>query len=283
MTIQHPELSVVLGSLNRRRLLQQTVRSIRTNGFHGAMEIIVIDGGSTDGTCEWLARQRDVLTLVQPNFRIRQADGSNRRAHTWGEFINLGFRQARAPWILMVSDDVVLCPGAMENGLVELRNLQKQGKKVGGGAMFWREYPRDRNYHVKLLPGGFVHINHGFFLKEALAAVGYADETSFEFYGADGDLTMRLNLDGWRTCALENSYAEHLSHRLRWRRLLSGKAERTPNRDMETFARKYGHMGHPVQSMKKDWQDSSRAALAFWKTDWKACVEGIVRRGIQHG
>ena len=283
MTRDPPELSVILGSLNRRRLLQQTLHSIRTNGFLGTMEIIVIDGGSTDGTCEWLARQQDVLTLVQPNFRIRQADGSHRRAHTWGEFINLGFRQARAPWVLMVSDDVILCPGAMENGLTDLRNFQKQGNKIGGGAMFWREYPRDRNYHVKLLPGGCIHINHGIFLKEALAAVGYADETSFEFYGADGDLTMRLNQNGWKTCVLENSYAEHLCHRIPWKRLLSGRTECQPNRDMETFDRKYGQMGNPVQPISKEWRDSSRSALAFWKTDWKACVEGTMRRVIQHG
>lgn len=278
MRMKPPELTVVLGSLNRRRLLQQTLRSIRMNGFSGSMEVIVVDGGSTDGTCEWLSRQRDVLTLVQPNYRVKQADGSNRRAHTWGEFINLGFRQARAPWILMVSDDVILCPGAIERGLTELRTLQKQGQKIGGGAMFWREYPRDRDYHVKLLPGGFVHINHGFFLKEALAAVGYADETTFEFYGADGDLTMRLNLNGWRTVALENAFAEHLNHRARLMRLLTRTSSLYLDKDMEKFNRKYERLEYPARTICKFWSDSSRSARAFLRVDPWACFQGLIRR-----
>ena len=283
MNQNRPELSIVLGSLNRRRLLQQTLQSIRMNGFREAMEIIVVEGGSTDGTCEWLARQRDVLTLIQPNYPVVLPDGSRRRRHTWGEFINLGFRQARAPWILMVSDDLILCPGAIERGLEKLRTLQHQGIPVGGGAIYWREYPRDSTYHVKLLPGGFVHINHGFFFKEALDAVGYADETAFEFYGADGDLTMRLNLKGWGTIALENSFAEHLCHRFRWKRFLSRQAVISPSRDMETFEKKYGHLRYSGQSIAKDWIDPGRTARVFWKIDWKACVEATVRRMIQHG
>ena len=39
------------------------------------MEIIVIDGGSTDGTCDWLAKQRDILTIIQPNYTIIDFDG----------------------------------------------------------------------------------------------------------------------------------------------------------------------------------------------------------------
>ena len=51
------DISVVLGSKNRKNLLKATINSIRKNGFHGNLEIIVIDGGSTDGTCSWLAKQ----------------------------------------------------------------------------------------------------------------------------------------------------------------------------------------------------------------------------------
>ena len=62
------DLSVVMGSKNRKNLLKATINSIRTNGFNGNIEIIVVDGGSNDGTCDWLAKQTDVFTIVQPNY-----------------------------------------------------------------------------------------------------------------------------------------------------------------------------------------------------------------------
>ena len=58
------DLSVVMGSKNRKNLLKATINSIRTNGFNGNIEIIVVDGGSNDGTCDWLAKQTDVFTIV---------------------------------------------------------------------------------------------------------------------------------------------------------------------------------------------------------------------------
>ena len=38
------DITVVLGSKNRKRLLKATIESIRNNGFPGQIEIIVIDG-----------------------------------------------------------------------------------------------------------------------------------------------------------------------------------------------------------------------------------------------
>ena len=83
------DISVVLGSKNRKNLLKATIDSIRENGFDGKMEIIVVDGGSTDGTCDWLAGQRDILTIVQPNYSIRDEEGISVLRHSWGEFMIL--------------------------------------------------------------------------------------------------------------------------------------------------------------------------------------------------
>jgi glycosyltransferase involved in cell wall biosynthesis len=273
------DVSVVLGSLNRKRLLAHAIDSVRSNGFKGKLEIIVVDGGSRDGTREWLAQQKDISTIVQPNYNVRQADGTLRRAHTWGEFINLGFRAASAPWIVMISDDVILCPGAIESGLRELESRSARGEKIGGGAFFYRDYPRSVRYHVKLLPGGFVHINHGFFNKDALEFVGYADASSFEFYGADADLTMRLNLNGWSTIALHQSYAEHLNHRVDLHRGLN-RTSSVPNSDMTVFFARYPRLGYDQKSIAKSWYDSNQSARPFWFIDPLACFQGMFLRYV---
>jgi glycosyltransferase involved in cell wall biosynthesis len=273
-----PDLSIVMGCLNRCRLLHETIRSVRENGFSGRMEIIAVDGGSTDGTCDWLAEQKDILTIVQPNYKVSAPDGNLRRAHSWGEFINLGFRQAKAPWILMISDDLLLCRGSIENGLKQLHELQQQGRKVGGGAMFWREYPRDRDYHVKLLPGGFAHVNHGFFWKEALEEVGYADENAFEFYGADGDLTMRLNLAAWQTVPLDYSFAEHLNHRSHWAKLIKMSGSNPAAKDMNLFFEKYKHLEYLKHQATKTWTDPGNIGRAFWKANPWVCMQGALRK-----
>ncbi|MDR1023605.1 MAG: glycosyltransferase [Prevotellaceae bacterium] len=207
------KISVVLGSKNRKNLLKATISSIRSNGFDGVIEIIVVDGGSTDGTCSWLAKQKDVFTIIQPNYKITNAAGVRILAHSWGEFMNIGFRYAHAPYIVMVSDDLILAPECLQNGYNEMERRRKEGEKVGGGAFFFREYPRHTYYRVQLLQKEYVLVNHGFFLKEALEGINYLDEINYNFYAGDGDVCMRLNEAGWKTIPLNGCFAEHLCHK----------------------------------------------------------------------
>jgi GT2 family glycosyltransferase len=53
------QVSVVLGSYNRRRFLKATIQSIRNNGISVPYEIIVVDGGST-------FRMRSLWWMVAP-------------------------------------------------------------------------------------------------------------------------------------------------------------------------------------------------------------------------
>ena len=62
-------VSIVLGTYNRRRYLRQTLAQIRGElaGWDVPAEIIVVDGGSTDGTPGWLARlEQAVARLLSP-------------------------------------------------------------------------------------------------------------------------------------------------------------------------------------------------------------------------
>ena len=63
----HPQISIVIGSYNRRPLLPAVLECIRNNGISVPYEIIVVDGGSNDGSVAYLTRQRDVISIIQHN------------------------------------------------------------------------------------------------------------------------------------------------------------------------------------------------------------------------
>lgn len=201
------EVSYVLGSLNRRQLLEQAVDSVRADCAGLRYEIIVVDGGSTDGSIEWLCAQSDLISIVQHNRYER--DGEKRRRMSWGRFMNIGFRAASAPWIAMISDDCYLLPGSTAAALKRVGEARASGLKVGGCAFYFRNWPLEEAYYVQRTLGGNLMVNHGLYAREALEAVGYANEDDYAFYKADSDLSLRLWKAGFAITDSKASVCEH--------------------------------------------------------------------------
>jgi glycosyltransferase involved in cell wall biosynthesis len=267
------QISVVLGSKNRKNLLKATIDSIRHNGFSGKMEIIVIDGGSVDGTCNWLAKQRDILTIIQPNYKIIDQEGISILAHSWGEFMNIGFRYASGKYILMVSDDLILERGCIQKGYDEIERRLASGEKIGSGAFFFREFPRHDYYRVGVLPGGYIALNHGFYLKQALEEVGYLDEKSYNFYYADSDVIMRLNKSGWKSIFLDDCYANHLCHKPTFNKRLNYPPSHI--RDKNKFDTKYPADEHNTVMIKK-YSGMGINAVPFYKYGFTNVIYGYL-------
>ncbi len=203
-------MSVVLGTYNRLPFLQLALASIRTEIASCAHEIFVIDGGSDDGTVPWLVMQKDIITIVQHNRGEWQGKPLERRS--WGYFMNLGFKAASGEYICMLSDDCLVIPGAITNGLNHFEALRMQGRKVGALAFYWRDWSKSEAYHVGYTLGDKLYVNHGFFLRTALQEVDYIDEETFFFYNADGDVCLKLWQKGYAVCESPHSYIEHYPH-----------------------------------------------------------------------
>ena len=85
-----PELSVIIPALNAARLLPATLASIK-----GADEILVVDGGSADGTAD-IAASRGARTILAERGR--------------GQQLIAGALAARGRWLLFLHADTCLDP-----------------------------------------------------------------------------------------------------------------------------------------------------------------------------
>ena len=186
------------------------LKSVRENGMDFPYEIIVVDGGSTDGTLDYLQKQKDIITIIQHNRGTFQGKEIKRRS--WGYFMNLGFKIASSKYVLMISDDSLLVPGAVKNGVTQFENLRENGEKIGAIAFYWRNWPEQQDYLVGLTLGMKAFVNHGLFLRSAIEEVGWIDEELFDFYHADGDLCLRLWQAGYTVEDCKTAFVEHCDH-----------------------------------------------------------------------
>jgi len=92
-------VSIIIPTYNRLWSLPKAVESCRNSKC--AVEIIVIDDGSTDGTMDWLRQQTDIVILQQSN-----------RGKCWA--VNRGFAIAKGKYIKFLDSDDSLAAGAID-------------------------------------------------------------------------------------------------------------------------------------------------------------------------
>lgn len=205
-------VSVVLGSYNRISFLKLTIESIRQELSNApfSTEIIVIDGGSTDGSLDWLSKQKDIITIIQHNRGTWMGKKIPRRS--WGFFMNLGFKCAHNKYICMLSDDCLVISNAIIKGYNLFEEQLKAHQNVGAVAFYWRNWPEQDKYLVGFTLGNKMFVNHGMYLNKAIRDVGYIDEDNFTFYHADGDLCLKLWQKGYSVIDAPDSFIEHYTH-----------------------------------------------------------------------
>src|SRR5687768_306537 len=74
--METPTVSVVLPVLNERGYIRDALDSLLAQDYAGLHEILVVDGGSTDGTVKIVERAGGIVRLL-PNPRVTAAAGMN--------------------------------------------------------------------------------------------------------------------------------------------------------------------------------------------------------------
>ena len=100
--MSEPLFSIVTPALNCARYLPRNLASVRSQGLPPEeIEHWVIDGGSKDGTVEFLEQQSDLKFISEKDRGLSDA-------------VNKGLRRATGQWIIWLNADDELAPGALK-------------------------------------------------------------------------------------------------------------------------------------------------------------------------
>lgn len=115
-----PVLSIIFGTYNRIDHLQRAVASVRRSARRLDYEIIVCDGGSTDGSRKWLAEQPDIVLVGE-----RRLEGAVKA-------FNQCYAISRGEFIANLNDDCVVQGEALTEGVKYLQSHPKTGQVAFG-------------------------------------------------------------------------------------------------------------------------------------------------------
>ncbi|MFA5861955.1 MAG: glycosyltransferase family 2 protein [Candidatus Thermoplasmatota archaeon] len=210
-------MSVIVSTRDRKDVLRRTLQAYRGQS-HRAIEVLVVDNCSTDGTAEMLAGEFPEVRFVPTGW-----NGGYARS------MNLGVRHAKGDVFLFTPDDVVPDP-AYVVGLVDA--LADEGVGAASGVLTeWPDTSRinfagasispllrlrfersrlpttDEVMDVGIVPGLMA------VRRAAFEAVGGFDG-DFATYFEDADLSLRLRGAGLRTVLAPRARARHVTHPL---------------------------------------------------------------------
>lgn len=195
------DVSIVVCTKNRDSLLDAMLTSLKPAARGISLEVIVVEGGSTDQTLAVL-RKHGIIQV----FSELEHFGPGR--HSWPQLYNFGFARARGRYAMYASDDIVFGPDSIVQAV---RYLDSLASSVAGGIFFyknlhtrpdWDKFGIDFTYGHKLL------MNYGLIRMDAFSAVGGIDE-SYRFYCADGDLCYKLYQSGCQLVPLPGCFIVH--------------------------------------------------------------------------
>lgn len=130
-------LSIVSGTYNRKPYLERMVGSVRKSigDFDGlTYEIVLVDGGSTDGTLEWCKEQPDIR-LIEHGKLLGAVKA-----------FNDGARAARGDYVILANDDIEFLEDTLLQGWIYMQ----QHPNCGVGC-FYQDRNR-REWHVEQMP-----------------------------------------------------------------------------------------------------------------------------------
>ena len=216
------DLSVIIVNWNTRDLLASCLQSVIDTADDLALEILVVDNASTDGSVEMVQERFPQVSLIQNSENLGFARANNR-----------GIRASHGRYVLLLNSDAQLVPGAL-SAMVRCLDAEADVGITGVRLMFpdgtpqflYGRFPnlrgefralfglhrRDLSWWDKLDQPREVDWVAGTCLmarRAMLDQVGLLDERFFMF-SEEVDLCFRAARAGWRTCLVPSDPVVHL-------------------------------------------------------------------------
>jgi glycosyltransferase involved in cell wall biosynthesis len=203
MTTTHrdacPTVSVVLPALNERRWIRDCLGSLLAQDYGNVIEILVVDGGSTDGTRD-IAGHLDPLIRVVDNPQVTAAAA-----------MNIGIAESKGEVVCRIDAHAIFAPDYVRRCVEVL--LETGADNVGGlmrpvgTTSFGRAVAAATTSRFGVGPGRFHYAGQrqdvdtvwlGCWWRTTLDEVGGYDEESLQWGAEDQELNLRLRQRGGR-------------------------------------------------------------------------------------
>ena len=196
------KISIILGTLNRKHLLPGLIENTADRCEN--IELIIADGGSTDGTLEYLK------SLKHPRIKLIEIGHTS----SYPNFMNIALSASNYEWICQWTDDSYLIQSWEEvmdqldesdfylftwkwgnkNNLKDpewLKCDKRESEDCNGWKLYTKEYS-----------GGDIVLNMGIYRKQIFRDIGMYSE-AFNFWCADGDMSERAYNFGYKPKILD--------------------------------------------------------------------------------
>lgn len=181
-----PIVSIVVPTYNRLSRLKNCIAKV-TENVAVDHELIIVDGGSSDGSREFLATQNRVRPILED-----RREGAVRG-------FNKGFKAARGRYVMWLNDDAYPIPGSVESAIAMIERHDDIGMVA-----FYHEWDRKRNvldtvsrdgkmFHLNNVRG-YPYANFGLIRRDLLEQIGFADGRYY-FFAFDPDLSLKVQID----------------------------------------------------------------------------------------
>ncbi|ODN30243.1 glycosyltransferase family 2 protein [Fervidobacterium thailandense] len=215
-SLPEPLVSVILPTYNEARTVERSLVSL-LEGSYSNLEVLVVDGGSTDGTL-------DLVQAIASRYPGKVLILRNEKRYT-PHALNIGIKNAKGKYIMIASAHAMYS----ENYIQECVRVLEEGRAdVAGGVL--EVHPRSESKKAKAIAAVLAHpfgvggaryrlgaetevyvdtVAYGIYRKEIFEHAGTFDERFIR--NQDLEFNLRLKREGYRTMLVPRAKAYYLA------------------------------------------------------------------------